>query len=320
MVDDDDTDNTIGDVNGTIEPEFDIDGDGLPNHFDLSSDNDILWDAAESGCTTGTDANFDGELEGTVGANGLMDDVETAPDSGVINYTILNTDADAHYNFLDDDDDEDHILTNDEHPDDNLNGYPDDALDTDGDGEANYVDRDDDGDGLYTDYEDVALPHDYPQDGDPTNDDTDGDGIPNYLDDDDDNDGILTIDEHADDNANNEPDDAQDVDQDGIPDYLDDTDDRELIIYTAISPNGNGKNDYMHIENVSIFPDNSMTILNRWQQKVWEGKGYNNNNVRFEGKDQKDNLLPTGTYYYLFEYKDRDGKTQTQAGYLYLLK
>jgi heat shock protein beta len=322
FVDDDDNDNTVGNLNGIIEPAFDLDGDGMPNHLDVQTNEDALFDTAESGRLTipvGTDSNMDGMLEGDVGINGIIDELETYPDSGVLLYTILDTDGDGIIDAQDDDDDNDHVLTDNEHPDDNVNNYPDDALDTDADGISDYLDVDDDGDGINTIFEDVALPHIYPQDGDPMNDDTDGDGIPNYLDPDDDNDSILTIDEHPDDNGNHEPDDALDIDHDGIPDYLDDYDDRELIIYTAISPNGNGKNDYMHIESVEKFPENSLIILNRWQNKVWEGKNYDNVNVKFEGKDQNGNLLPTGTYYYLFEYND-EGTEKQKAGYIYILK
>jgi len=320
FIDDDDNDNTVGNTNGIVEPTFDFDGDGIPNYLDLDSDGDGLFDTIESGRISGTDANMDGVLEGNVGTNGLVDDVETSPDSGVVNYVLQDTDSDMANDFLDTDDDNDHVLTIDEHPDDDANHYSDDALDTDADGTPDYLDRDDDGDGLYTDYEDVELPNNYPQDGNPMNDDTDGDGISNYLDADDDEDGILTIDEHPDDNANNEPEDALDTDHDGIPDYLDDTDNRELVFYTAISPNGNEKNDFMQVDNIDMYPSNSMIILDRWQNKVWEAKDYDNDTVKFEGKNLKGNLLPTGTYYYLFQYKDADDKSQSKAGYLYILK
>ena len=300
-----------------------MDGDGIPNHFDLKSDNDDLYDTAESGrlsVSVGTDANMDGVLEGNVGTNGVVDEIETSPDSGVLLYNVLDTDSDGNINALDDDDENDNVLTNDEHPDDNANGYPDDALDTDGDNIPDYLDQDDDGDSIFTIYEDVELPHNYPQDGNPMNDDTDGDGTPNYLDSDDDNDGILTIDEQPDPNGNNEPEDAVDTDEDGIPDYLDDYDDRDLEFFNAISPDGNGKNDFMYIKSIEKYPENSMIILNRWQNVVWKAENYDNVNVKFEGKDMQGNPLPTGTYYYLFEYKNEDGKTITKSGYLYLLK
>jgi CheY-like chemotaxis protein len=55
-----------------------------------------------------------------------------------------DTDGDGIPNYLDIDDDDDGILTINEHPDDNGNGYPDDALDTDNDSTDNYLDPDDD--------------------------------------------------------------------------------------------------------------------------------------------------------------------------------
>ncbi len=320
FMDDDDNNPGIGDTNG-VESAFDADGDGVPNHFDYDSDSDGLWDAAEAGYDTNitTDNNSDGKLEGDVGANGLMNYLETTVDNGYIIYTVLDTDVDAIYNFLDTDDDNDHIKTTDEHADDDTNGYPNDALDTDNNEESNYIDRDDDGDGLYTDFEDVELPHNYPQDGNPMNDDTDGDGTKNYLDADDDNDGIPTINEHPDDDGNHEPNDALDTDGDGIPDYLDPIDDRELIIYTAISPNGNGQNDFMLIENIDMYPKNRLLILNRWQNTVWEGKNYNNDSVKFEGKATDGTELPAGTYYYLLEYQD-NGKSVNKSGFLYIIR
>ena len=223
-LDDDDNNNYLGDFNNQVESAFDLDGDGIPNHFDLDSDGDGLFDTAESGrlnVPVGSDVNFDGILEGNVGNNGLVDDVESSPDSGSVAYTYLDWDNDGTNDFLDTDDDGDGILTINEHADDNGNSYPDDGIDTDSDGNPNYHDIDDDGDGINTFFEDIELPHNYPQDGNPLNDDTDNDGIPNYLDVDDDNDGILTIEEHPDDNNNHEPDDALDSNSDGIPDYLD---------------------------------------------------------------------------------------------------
>jgi len=220
-LDDNDNDSNVGDDNHHVEAAYDLDLDNIPNHFDLDADNDGLFDFAESGHTAISDSNHDGMVDSAVGVNGLADDLETFADNGVLNYTIQDSDGDTIYDFLDVDDDNDHVYTKDEYADINGDNYPDDAVDVDMDGIPNYLDPDDDGDGLYTIYEDVILPNNYPQDGDPTNDDTDLDGIPNYLDVDDDNDGILTINEHADDNGNHEPEDAIDEDGDGIPNYLD---------------------------------------------------------------------------------------------------
>ncbi len=221
-LDDDDNDNTIGNNDGMVELAFDKDYDGMPNHFDLDSDDDGLWDTAESGRMIGGDDDYNGTIDTTVGNNGLADDVETSPDSGTLNYSTEDIDGNGVPDFLDMDDDNDHVPTLHENADPNGDHYPFfDATDTDGDSIPDYLDRDDDGDGIYTDFEDIALPNIYPQDGNPMNDDTDADGIPNYLDADDDNDTLLTINEHPDDNGNHEPEDAMDTDGDGIPDYLD---------------------------------------------------------------------------------------------------
>lgn len=121
-----------------------------------------------------------------------------------------DTDGDGIWNYIDQDDDNDNILTSAELS----NGIADDDRyrDTDEDGIPDYRDEDDDNDGIKTIDEDV--------DGSGTagNDDTDGDGIFNYRDDDDDGDGILTKNEvlNEGDNPRN-----YDADGDGIPEYLD---------------------------------------------------------------------------------------------------
>jgi hypothetical protein len=82
-----------------------------------------------------------------------------------------DTDADGLYNFADNDDDGDLVLTNLEYV------FPRnlDALDTDNDGAPNYLDNDDDGDGILTINEDANGNNN------PMDDDADGDGIPNFL-------------------------------------------------------------------------------------------------------------------------------------------
>lgn len=73
-----------------------------------------------------------------------------------------------------------------------------------------------------------------------------------------------------------------------------------VIVYNAVSPNGDGKHDFLEIENVEFFPDNQVKILNRWGAIVFEIKGYDNANNKFNGKANKGGQgeLPSGTYYY----------------------
>ncbi|MEZ5057679.1 MAG: gliding motility-associated C-terminal domain-containing protein [Saprospiraceae bacterium] len=89
-----------------------------------------------------------------------------------------------------------------------------------------------------------------------------------------------------------------------------DVSERKLIIYTAISPNEDGVNDYLYIENIEFFPDNTVIIFNRWGNKVYEKTGYTND-LPWHGTFNND-ALPDGTYYYIIE----DGEGEVFKGYL----
>ena len=101
------------------------------------------------------------------------DGVPTADEDVNLDTNLANddTDADGIYNFADNDDDGDLVLTNLEYV------FPrnTNSLDSDGDTIPNYLDNDDDGDGILTINEDANGNNN------PMDDDADGDGIPNFL-------------------------------------------------------------------------------------------------------------------------------------------
>lgn len=102
-----------------------------------------------------------------------FDGVPTADEDINLDTNLANddTDADGIYNFADNDDDGDLVLTNLEYV------FPrnTNSLDSDGDSIPNYLDNDDDGDGILTINEDANGNNN------PMDDDADGDGIPNFL-------------------------------------------------------------------------------------------------------------------------------------------
>lgn len=94
-------------VTNYVSPEtygIDSDSDGISNQIDLDSDNDGIYDAEEAGHGQ---AYVAGVVTSTYGPNGLADVVETVAESGVINYTIRNTDGTDPPDYLDTDSDDD---------------------------------------------------------------------------------------------------------------------------------------------------------------------------------------------------------------------
>ena len=56
-------------------------------------------------------------------------------------------------------------------------------------------------------------------------------------------------------------------------------------------------NDYWAIDNISSYPEATITVIDRWGAPVFEGKGETYEERPFRGKlDGK--LLPTGVYMY----------------------
>lgn len=92
-----------------------------------------------------------------------------------------------------------------------------------------------------------------------------------------------------------------------------------------VTPNGDGKNDFLFIRGIRNLPNNSLKIYNRWGVAVYEGNNYNNQNNVFDGRSKTrstvsaGDYLPAGIYFYIFEYQ-KDQERKTNNGYLYISK
>ena len=101
-----------------------------------------------------------------------------------------------------------------------------------------------------------------------------------------------------------------------------------VTVYNAVSPNGDSSNDVFLIEGIECYPNNSIEVYNRYGVKVYETSGYDNINRVFKGYSEgrstisSDQLLPTGTYFYILKYEyDLYGTNQQnieKSGYLYI--
>jgi len=101
---------------------------------------------------------------------------------------------------------------------------------------------------------------------------------------------------------------------------------RGVVVYNAISPNGDGVNDFFNIDGIDkCSTNNTVTVYNRWGVKVYETKAYNTNGNVFKGISEgretidKEAKLPVGTYFYIINFMDDNGnKNITKSGYLYI--
>lgn len=300
--------NLDGDNDPATNPT-DTDGDGIPDYLDIDSDDDGIPDNVEAQTTqgyippSGVDAN----------ANGLDDAYENG---GAVGLIPEDTDGDGIPDYVDTDSDNDGVP-------DIIEGHD---FDQDGVADVSYVGSDKDNDGLDDGFEgDTAIDSDVnDQIDNPSNDlpNTDSDSEMDYRDQDDDNDNIPTISE----DANVDGDFANDdVDADGIPDYLEPNSNADDIeIYNVVTPNGDGAHDYLKIEGLENFPNNTIRIYNRWGVLVFTTRAYDTAGNVFDGTSQgrvtvqQDNKLPVGTYFYILDYEDDNGLMQTRNGYLYL--
>ena len=92
----------------------------------------------------------------------------------------------------------------------------------------------------------------------------------------------------------------------------------QITVYNALSPNGDGKNEFLTIQYIDILPEtqkNQVYIYNRWGDEVFEVNDYNNLDRVFKGDSNNGKKLPTGTYYYKIVFPN--GK-KTMTGFLEL--
>ncbi|MBM1107967.1 gliding motility-associated C-terminal domain-containing protein [Aurantibacter crassamenti] len=302
--------NTDGDNDPLTNP-LDSDGDGYPNHLDIDADNDGIPDNVEAQTTDGYIAPNEDDAATYEANNGLNS--AYLPDGLVPN----NHDGADTPDYIDLDSDNDLVPDNNEGNDFNYDGIPDQT----------YLGTDTDGDGLDDGYEGSNLNDGFDVNdeiNDPANDlpDTDGTEDVNYRDIDDDGDGIDTPDE----DANNDGDPTNDDSNgDGIPDYLDPKPlNTDIVVMQMVTPNGDGKNEFLWIENVHLALNNNLRIFNRWGIAVYEGENYNNQNNVFDGRSKgrstlsAGDYLPAGVYFYIFEYNTANENDITNSGYIYI--
>jgi gliding motility-associated-like protein len=84
-----------------------------------------------------------------------------------------------------------------------------------------------------------------------------------------------------------------------------------LTIVNTFSPNGDNINDTWVIKNIELYPDNELTVVNRWGNEVYHVKGYQSN---WDGSN-----LSNGTYFYYLKV-NMCGQENSYKGYVTIVR
>jgi gliding motility-associated-like protein len=74
--------------------------------------------------------------------------------------------------------------------------------------------------------------------------------------------------------------------------------------YNAVTLNNDGKNDFFFIENIDAFPDNTLSIYNRYGVLIQAIKGYNNKDKVWP--ESATTNLTGGTYFYVLRLSEKE--------------
>ncbi len=95
-----------------------------------------------------------------------------------------------------------------------------------------------------------------------------------------------------------------------------------IEIPKGFSPNSDSNNDRWEIKGISAYPNNSVTIFNRWGNAVYRTQGYDNQQNVWDGTANQGLIigggqLPEGTYFYVVDLGPEEGP---QSGYVVLMR
>jgi len=84
-----------------------------------------------------------------------------------------------------------------------------------------------------------------------------------------------------------------------------------LLVYNEFSPNNDGSNDFFTIDCIENYPANKLEVFNRYGVLVYSKDRYTNDwdgTANVSGTVNKDDKLPSGTYYYILDIGEKEGK------------
>ena len=98
---------------------------------------------------------------------------------------------------------------------------------------------------------------------------------------------------------------------------LHDTAECQPMLPHAFSPNTDGINDCFSAANASCIDSAKCTFYDRWAQIVYETK---DPHFCWDGRNNKNQPVEEGTYYYVYEGKTHGGKKITLTGFVVMVR
>jgi gliding motility-associated-like protein/uncharacterized repeat protein (TIGR01451 family) len=93
-----------------------------------------------------------------------------------------------------------------------------------------------------------------------------------------------------------------------------------LVVYNMFTPNNDGLNDFFKIDCIENYPNNKLSVYNRYGNLVFAKENYNNDwqgMANVAGVVNKGDKLPMGTYYYVIDFGTAE---KTKSGWLSIVR
>ena len=80
----------------------------------------------------------------------------------------------------------------------------------------------------------------------------------------------------------------------------------KVDVARAVTPDGDGIHDRWELTHIERYQDNIVLVIDRWGNKIFEARGYDNERIFWDGKNQQGSMVPTGTYFYTIEVRAQE--------------
>jgi gliding motility-associated-like protein len=95
--------------------------------------------------------------------------------------------------------------------------------------------------------------------------------------------------------------------------------DELFAISKVVTPDGDGINDVWKLTNIENFKSNTVVVIDRWGNKIFQATGYDNVRTVWNGTNNNGTIVPTGTYFYTIEVREQ-GSVVLKKGFIEVIQ